>query len=76
MSEPLRLAELVATRVFHDLSGLAGTLAATIELALDEAGQQGKASLPRPTSSPILTAACVSCAPPGDQPGRSWTSRA
>ncbi|MBV8615676.1 MAG: hypothetical protein JOY66_18180 [Acetobacteraceae bacterium] len=42
MSDPLRLAELVVTRVLHDVGGLAGTLAATIELALEEAGAGGE----------------------------------
>ena len=42
MSDPLRLAELIATRVLHDVGGLASTLAATVELALDEAGAAGE----------------------------------
>ena len=42
MSDPLRLAELIAIRVLHDVGGLASTLAATVELALDEAGAAGE----------------------------------
>ena len=42
MRDPLRLAELLATRVFHDVGGLAGTLAATIELASEEGGTAGE----------------------------------
>ncbi len=42
MSDPPRLAELIATRIFHDIGGLAGTLAATIELALEEGGAAGE----------------------------------
>ena len=42
MSDPLRLTELVTVRVLHDIGGLAATLAATIELALDEAGAGGE----------------------------------
>ncbi len=42
MSDPLRLAELIATRVFHDVGGLAGTLAATIEVALEDGEAAGE----------------------------------
>lgn len=38
MDDPLRLAELIAARIFHDIGSLAGT----IELALEEAGAAGE----------------------------------
>ena len=52
MSDPLRLTELVTVRVLHDIGGLAATRAATIELALDEAGAGGESL----TSAADLTA--------------------
>jgi hypothetical protein len=42
MSNPLRLAELIAARAFHDMGGLAGTLSATLELAAQEVQRPGE----------------------------------
>lgn len=44
--DPLRLPELLAARAFHDIGGLVGTLAATLALALKEAGGDVGVSLP------------------------------
>lgn len=42
MRDPLRLAELVAARVLHDVGGLAATLNATLELTAQEFPEAGE----------------------------------
>jgi histidine phosphotransferase ChpT len=42
LSDALRLAELICARLCHELSGLAGTLAGAVDLAIEEAPSAGE----------------------------------
>ena len=50
---PLRLAELLAARLSHDLSGLAGVLAAALELAADDPDPAEALSLARDAAAEL-----------------------
>jgi len=53
MDDPLRLAELLTARLCHDLSGLLGGLQGTLDLMLEEAGDDDATAIAHETATTL-----------------------